>query len=69
MESRKPPGVEEAGCKIYRGAPTVNQTTGQIRQEDNSKLVLQWLPYQASFVRGSMLGLAGPESIYCDRVR
>ena len=30
-ESREPRGVEEAGCKIYSGAPTVSQTTGQIR--------------------------------------
>ena len=28
LESREPRGVEEAGCKIYSGAPTVNQTTG-----------------------------------------
>ena len=27
-ESREPRGVEEAGCKIYSGAPTVSQTTG-----------------------------------------
>ena len=27
-ESREPQGVEEAGCKIYSGAPTVSQTTG-----------------------------------------
>ena len=26
--------VEEAGCKIYSGAPTVSQTTGQIRHEE-----------------------------------
>ena len=24
----EPPGMEEAGCKIYSGAPTVSQTTG-----------------------------------------
>ena len=24
----KPRGVEEAGCKIYSGAPTVSRTTG-----------------------------------------
>ena len=28
MESWEPQGVEEAGCKIYSGAPTVSQTTG-----------------------------------------
>ena len=28
MESWEPLGVEEAGCKIYSGAPTVSQTTG-----------------------------------------
>ena len=28
-ESREPRGVEEAGCKIYSGAPTVSQTTGK----------------------------------------
>ena len=27
-ESQEPRGVEEAGCKIYSGAPTVSQTTG-----------------------------------------
>ena len=27
-ESREPRGVEEGGCKIYSGAPTVSQTTG-----------------------------------------
>ena len=27
-EGREPQGVEEAGCKIYSGAPTVSQTTG-----------------------------------------
>ena len=27
-ESQEPRGVEEAGCRIYSGAPTVNQTTG-----------------------------------------
>ena len=30
-ESWEPRGVEEAGCKIYSGAPTVSQTMGQIR--------------------------------------
>ena len=29
-ESREPRGVEEAGCKIYSGAPTVSKTTGSI---------------------------------------
>ena len=27
-ESREPRGVEEDGCEIYSGAPTVSQTTG-----------------------------------------
>ena len=27
-ESREPQGVEEAGCKIYTGAPTVSWTMG-----------------------------------------
>ena len=27
-ERWEPRGVEEAGCKIYSGAPTVSQTTG-----------------------------------------
>ena len=27
-ESRESREVEEAGCKIYSGAPTVSQTTG-----------------------------------------
>ena len=30
-ESREPRGVGEAGCKIYSGAPTVSQTTGQVK--------------------------------------
>ena len=30
-ESQEPPGVEETGCKIYSGAPTVSQTTGQMK--------------------------------------
>ena len=30
-ESWEPLGVEEAGCKLYSGAPTVSQTTGYIR--------------------------------------
>ena len=34
-ESQEPRGVEEAGCKIYSGAPTVSKTTGQTdRQTD-----------------------------------
>ena len=27
-ESREPRGVEEAGCKIYTGAPTISQRKG-----------------------------------------
>ena len=34
-----------------------------------SKLALQWLPCQAPGVRGSVLGLVGPMSVYCDWVR
>ena len=34
-----------------------------------SKLALQWLPCQASGVIGSVLGLVGPVSVYCDWVR
>ena len=34
-----------------------------------SKLALQWLPCQAPGVIGSALGLVGPVSVYCDRVR
>ena len=33
------------------------------------KLALQWLPWQAPGVIGSALGLVGPVSVYCDRVR
>ena len=33
------------------------------------KLAIQWLPYQASGVIGSVLGLVGPLSVYCDWVR
>ena len=34
-----------------------------------SKLALQWLPCQASGVIGSVLGLVGSVSVFCDRVR
>ena len=34
-----------------------------------SKLALQWLPCQAPGVLGSVLGLVGPVSVYCDWVR
>ena len=34
-----------------------------------SKLALQWLPCQALGVIGSVLGLVGPGSVYCDWVR
>ena len=34
-----------------------------------SKLALQWLPCQALGVIGSVLGLVGPVSVYCDWVR
>ena len=34
-----------------------------------SKLALQWLPCQTPGVIGSVLGLVGPVSIYCDWVR
>ena len=34
-----------------------------------SKLALQWLPCQATGVIGSVLGLVGPVSVYCDWVR
>ena len=33
-----------------------------------SKLALQWLPCQAPGVIGSVLGLVGPVSVYCDWV-
>ena len=33
------------------------------------KLVLQWLPCQVPGVPGSVLGLVGPVSVYCDWVR
>ena len=33
------------------------------------KLALQWLPCQAHGVIGSVLGLVGPVSVYCDWVR
>ena len=35
-ESREPRGVEEAGCKIYSGGPTVSQTMGEIRRKEDS---------------------------------
>ena len=33
------------------------------------KLALQWLPYQAPGVIGSVMGLVGPVSVYCDWVK
>ena len=33
------------------------------------KLALQWVSCQAPSVIGSMLGMAGPLSVYCDWVR
>ena len=33
------------------------------------KLAFQWLPCQAAGVLGSVLGLVGPVSVYCDWVR
>ena len=34
-----------------------------------SKLALHWLPCQAPGIIGSVLGLVGPVSVYCDWVR
>ena len=34
-----------------------------------SKMALQWLPCQAPGVIGSVLGLVGPASVYCDWAR
>ena len=31
-----------------------------------SKLALQWLPCRAPGITGSVLGLVGPVSVYCD---
>ena len=36
---------------------------------ESIKLALQWLPCQAPCVIGSALGLVGPMSVYCYRVR
>ena len=33
-ESREPRGVEEAGCKISSGAPTVSQTLGYVKVKE-----------------------------------
>ena len=33
------------------------------------KLALQWIPYQAPGIIGSVLGLVGPVSVYCDWAR
>ena len=33
------------------------------------RLALQWLPCQAPGVTGSVLGLVGPVSVYCDWLR
>ena len=30
VENWEPRGVEEVGCKIYGGAPTVSQTAGEV---------------------------------------
>ena len=40
-------GVEEAGCKIYSGAPTVSQTTDKIRQEDPNFQKTDMHPFEA----------------------
>ena len=43
--------------------------SGLSHTSDLKKLTLQWLPCQAPGVIGSVLGLVGPVSVYCDRVR
>ena len=42
---------------------------GRIFQVDSLKLALHWLPCQAPGVIGSALGVVGPVSVFCDRVR
>ena len=41
---------------------------GRVIHTSDLKLALQWLPCQAPGVLGSVLGLAGPVSVYCDWV-
>ena len=43
--------------------------SGSSHTSDFKKMVLQWLPCQPPGVLGSALGLVGPVSVYCDRVR
>ena len=55
------PGFESRLRRDFSGVDRVIPVT--------SKLVLQWLPCQAPGDIGSMLGLVGPVSVYCDWVR
>ena len=41
--SREAQGVEEAGCKIYSGAPKVNQTRGRYEEQDRLATIGYWL--------------------------
>ena len=50
-------------------SPSTDPIVSGAWQGSHSKLALQWLPSQAPGVRGSALGLVGPVSVYCDRVR
>ena len=54
-KSREPRGVEEVGCKMYSGAPTVSQDYGIGEDEDD-----KWLPLREPGVTGSMLGTGSP---------
>ena len=56
---RKIPGSNPACAGIFPG----------MSHTSDLKLALQWLPYQAPGVIGSVLGLAGPVSVHCDWVR
>ena len=56
---RKIPGSNLACAEIFPGSSHTSDL----------KLALQWLPCQAPGVLGSVLGLVGPVSVYCDWVR
>ena len=57
--------MESEPMKIPGSIPAV---TGffWVESYSDSKLALQWLPCQAPGVKGSVLGLVDPVSVYCD---
>ena len=54
---------------ITPGAWQDNHWNSNLQVTGDLKLELQWLPCQAPGVIGSVLGLVGPESVYCHWMR